>query len=191
MSDGPFTNFTLGSRWKRFAEAAENEATHITQRCALASDAILREILTEDNQALLIDLVAYAQRRQLDIDPRSRVVSIFESHSMTPFADILMKHVLVLLSDQSSMEFTIAQAIEEAVSDQIKIAKSRIEEECIRAREHGSMHADQFERTTAQIKATFDVLDKDHICRSVQGCNKNAFKEATVKQADENDGPYL
>jgi hypothetical protein len=48
MSDGPFKNLKLGKRWKRFAEAVQNVAFDSAECCALASDALVHEILTGD-----------------------------------------------------------------------------------------------------------------------------------------------
>src|SRR5882757_1747537 len=98
MTDGPFKNLQLASRWKRFAEAVQNDAVGMVERCSLAGDALVREVLTEETQALLIDLQAYRSREQLDIDPLSSVESIFNSHSKTPFTDSLEKELAFRLN---------------------------------------------------------------------------------------------
>ena len=77
MTDGPFKNMKLSARWKRFAEAVQNDAVDHAERCALASHAILYDLLTDDNRALLSDLQGYANRVQLDIDPLSAVDEIW------------------------------------------------------------------------------------------------------------------
>src|SRR5712675_3052091 len=93
MTDGPFNNLKLGSCWKRFTEAVQNDAVDKAERCALASHALVREILTDETRTLLADLRAYGHQEQLDINPLSSVENIFNGHNKTPFADTLQKEL--------------------------------------------------------------------------------------------------
>ncbi len=158
MTDGPFKNLKLGSRWKRFAEAVQNDAVDSAQCCALASDALVREILTDTNQVLLADLQAYSRREQLDFDPSSSIESIFNGHSKTPFADTLQKELAFRLSEQIAPDVAIGQALEASVGAQISEARNRREEECIRARASGAMRPQQVDphatNATAACHAT-------------------------------------
>ncbi len=190
MTDGPFNNLKLGSRWKRFAEAVQNDGVDETERCDLASDALVHEILTQ-NQALLASLQAYLRRDQLDLDVLSRVESIFNSHSRTPFADNLQKELTCRLSEQMAPDAAFGQALEAAVGNQISEARNRIEEECIRARECGEMWRDQFDCTVTQASATFDALATDPICDALRAGNKNAFKDAVSRKQGLDEGPSL
>lgn len=191
MTDGPFTNLRLDSRWKRFAESVQNDAVSESERCALASDALVREILTDLNQALLADLEAYVWQEQLDIDPRFSVERIFDRHSKTPFADILHRELTYLLDGQMRSDAAFGQALEASVSDQISEARNRIEEECIRARESGEMRQSQFDRTVTEASAAFDALAEDEICKALRAGDKNAFKEAVSKKEGLDEGPNL
>lgn len=191
MTDGPFKNLKLSSRWKRFAEAVQNDAVDRAARCALASDALVREILTDETQALLTDLHAYGRQEQLDIDPLSSIESIFNGHSRTPFADTLQKELAFRLSEQMPPDAAIDKALEASVGDHICEARNRIEEECIRARESGEMRQDQFDRTVTQASAAFDALAKNEICNALRAGDKNAFKDATSKKEGLDEGPDL
>jgi hypothetical protein len=191
MSDGPFKNLSLGYRWKRFAEAVQNNAVDEAARCALASDALVREILTDETQSLLTDLGAYKRRVQLDIDPLSSVEDIFHGHSKTPFADTLQKELAFRLGAQMPRDAAIDQALEATVGDRISEARSRIEEECIRARESGEMRQDQFDRTVMQANAAFDALANDRICHALRAGDKDAFKDEVLKKEGLDEGPDL
>jgi hypothetical protein len=191
MTDGPFKNLNLGRRWKRFAEAVQNDAVDEAARCALASDALVREILTDETQALLTDLGAYGRQEQLDIDPLSSVENIFNGHSKTPFVDTLQKEIAFRLGAQMPPDAAIDQALEASVSDRISEARSRIEEECIRARESGEMRQDQFDRTVMQANAAFDALAKDEICDALRAGDKDSFKGAVSKKEGLDEGPDL
>ena len=69
MSDGPLKNSQLGSRWNRFVAAVDNDAVGSIQRSALASDALVREILNDDTRALLKDLSAFMASGSIGLGP--------------------------------------------------------------------------------------------------------------------------
>jgi hypothetical protein len=191
MTDGPFKNLKLGVRWKRFAEAVQNDAMDATKRCGLASDALVREILSDDNSDLLAALQRHVGQRQLDIDPGSSVESIFGSHRKTPFADSLQREMAFRLGKGASLELAMGQALQASLSDQISVAKNRIEEECIRAREAGEMRQTQFDCVISQAKKAFEALDKETICDALRAGSKDAFKGAASKKEDIDEGPNL
>jgi len=191
MSDGPFKNLKLSKSWNRFVKAVQNAAFDRAECCALASDALVREILTDSVQALLADLQAYARRKQLDLDPLSSVESIFNVHMKTPFADTLQKEVTFCLSDGVAPVDAVQHALDAAVSEQIREARNRIEEECISAREGGGMLQDHFSRTISQSSTIFDSLIKNDVCKALLAGNKNAFKNAVSKKVGLDEGPSL
>ena len=191
MTDGPFKNLKLSNRWKRFAAAAHNDAVDIAERSAIASDALLHEILTDNTQALLVDLQTYTGRAQLDLDPMSSVEGIFNNHSKTPFSDTLQKELVFRLNQQIATDIAIQQAVKASVEDHASKASSRIEEECIDARESGKMHRDQSRRTLAHSRATFDALATKDICDALWAGDKNAFKNAAAKRKGLDEGPRL
>lgn len=191
MSDGPFKNLKLGKRWKRFAEAVQNDAFTSAECCDMASDAIVREILTDDVPSLLVNLQAYSSREQLDIDPLSSVENIFNAHIRAPFTDILQKEVMFRLSEQISPTDAVWQALGASVSVRISEVRNRIEEECIHAREAGKMRQDQFDRTVNQASAIFNALAKNLICEALLARDKSAFKNAVSKKNGLDEGPPL
>ena len=191
MSDGPFNNLKLSGRWKRFAAAAHNDAVDSAQRSALASDALLHDILTVHTQGLLFDLQIYSERAQLDLDPMTSVEGIFHSHNKTPFSDTLEKELVFRLHQHTAPDAAIKQALEASVENQASRAKSRIEEECIGACESGDMRHDQSRRTLTQSRATFDTLAKEAICDALWAGDKNAFKDAAAKSKGLDEGPSL
>ena len=191
MTDGPFNNQTLTSRWNRFASAIQVDAVNSDERRALASDALLHEILTDDTSHLLAELQAYSALRQLDIQPLSAIDGIFEKYSKTPFADTLQKELTFRVDSQMAPDVAIDTAIEASVSTQVGQARNRIEEECIRARDSGEMPQHQFNRTVAQANAAFDALATEEISHAVRTRDKNAFKVAVSKKDSVDDGPSL
>lgn len=192
MSDGPFKNLKLAKRWKIFAEAVQNDAFDSAECYALASDALVREILTDNVKALLIELQAYANREQLDLAAVSSCIEdIFNRHSKTSFTDILQKEVAFRVSEQMALSNAIKQAVDAAVREQISEVKNRIIEECICKRDFGVMWQDQFNRTVRESSAIFNGLATNEICEAVLAGNKRAFKAAVSKKVGLDEGVSL
>ena len=191
MSDGPFKHLRLGSPWKRFAAASCNNAVDTTERCALAKDALMREILTDENRALLRDLRAYTRCGQLDFEPRSPVDTIFRSHPKTAFGDILQREMAFRVADQMTPDAAFERALEASVHEHIGKAKSRIREEYIRALECGELTQDQYDCTVTQANATFDALAETDICDALREGDRNAFKDDVSKRTGLDEGPNL
>lgn len=191
MSDGPFKNLKLGRHWKRFAEAVQNYAYTSAECSALAKNALLQEILTQDLKALLTELKDFASQVQLDLDALSAVEEIFSRHQKTSFADTLQKEVACRLSDQMPLADAIKQAVEAAVTEQKCEAKSRIVEECILSRDFEGMWQDQFNRTVRESSAIFNGLATNEICEAIFAGNNNAFKAAVSKKAGLDEGVSL
>ena len=191
MSDGPFKNLRLSNHWKRLAAAASNDAADRTQRCALASHALVREILTDNTRALLNDLQAYTCQRQLDLDPVSSVDSIFCRHSKTAFGDTLNKELAFRLGHQMPPDSAMREALKASIDNQSGKAKKRFEEECIRTRESGEMQQGEFERTVTHASEAFDALTKDEIYDAIRAGDRNTFKTAASKKRGLDEGPSL
>lgn len=191
MPDGPLKNLNLGSRWKRFVGASHNDAFDSTERCALASDALLRDILTDDLQALLTDLRTHERQPQLDLEPLSSVESVFRRHRKTAFGDILQKEVSFRLCDRMTLSTAVRQALEASVDDQISKARNRVQEECIRARESEEMRQDEYDRTVTLASAAFDAMANDEFCDALLAGDKNAFENGSSKKTGLDEGPRL
>lgn len=188
MSDGPFKNLKLGRRWKRFVVAVQNDAFGSAECCALAQDALIREILTDDVKALLIELQAYANKH-LDFSMDSSFIEdIFNRHSKTSFSDILQKEVECRLSEGIVLSEVILQSIEAAAREQVNEARSRIVEECIVARDYKGMWQEEFNRTVKQSSGILDSLSMSDICKVVLSGNQNAFKAAASKKVGLDEG---
>jgi hypothetical protein len=191
MSDGPFKNLKLGHRWKRFAEAAQNDAFDSSECYAMASDALVREILADDLPSLLRSLQSFASDGQMDLDPSSSVERIFNLHNKSQFADDLQKTMSFHLNDKKEPDDALKQALNESVVNQTNAVKNHINEECIRAFESAEMKRDQFELA---IKRSSEILDKiniDDICSAIFANDKNAFKKAVSKKDGLDEGPNL
>ena len=191
MSDGPFRHLRLSTHWKRLVAAACNDAVDQFERCGLAKDALTREILTDENSALLREIRAYARCGQLDMDPNSPVDTIFGSHPKTAFGDILQSQMAFRVADHMTPDVALDRALEASVHEHTAKAKSRILDECIRALECGELTQDQYDRMVAHVNATFDALTETDICDALSAGDRNAFKADASKRTGLDEGPKL
>jgi hypothetical protein len=191
MSDGPFKNLKLVKGWRKFTEAAYNDAFDRVECCAMASDAVVCDVLTPPVQSLLSVLKAYVDRNQLDFDPLSSINKIFSEHSRVSFADTLQKNMSYQLSDNVAPSVALEQGLASSVNDQINISRTRIHEECIRSCEVGEMRQDQLDRTIKRTNSVFESLNRNTIYDAVLACDKRAFKNAVAKKDGLDEGPSL
>ena len=191
MPDGPHKNFELDHRWKRFVAASDNDAVEGADLEALAADALLRELMTDDTRALLKDLWEYQNGRQFELDPISSVTGIFSRYPKSAFSETFQKEYLVRLSDQRAPGSAIGEALHASVGDQIMKAKNRMQEQYILARERGTLGEDQFDRMVHRANAAFDQLKERAICDALRRRDKDAFSSAASKRKGLEDGPGL
>lgn len=191
MSDGPLKNSQLGNRWNRFVAALDNDAFDAIHRIALASDALVREILNDDTRALLKDLRAFMHRDQLALDTQSEIDSIFTSHKKTAFGDALQSEVAFRLADQMMLGAAVRAALTASLEDHIRRAKSRIQDELIRALETGPMSQDQFARFVRQADEVFDALNTSAIFDALWAIDPYTFRDDVSKQKGIDEGPCI
>ena len=191
MSDGPLKNSQLGSRWNRFVAALYNDAVDDIHRSALASDALVREILNDDTRALLKDLWSLMHRDQLALDTQSEIDLIFDSHKKTAFCDALQREVAFRLAHQMILGAAVRSALTASLKDHIRRAKSRIQEEIIRAQENEPISQDQFTRLVRQADEIFDALKIAAIFDALWAIDPYAFQDDVSKQEGIDEGPSI
>lgn len=191
MPDGPHKNLKLDRHWKRFAATLHNDAADDSERSGLASHALVREILSHDNRALLAALIGYAQQPQLDLVPEDPVQRIFSKHGRSAFSDILEKEVTFRLRDGSPPDAALEEAIKASVDDHIWKAKHRIEDECICGYARGEMQEDQSHSMVDRATAVLDRLPRPAICDAIRNADKDAFVAAASKRKGIDEGPKL
>ena len=146
MTDGPFKNAALSSRWKQYGKDLVSDVASSEERIAQACHSILGDMDMKRVGSLLSALKGHAQRPQLDLDPVSSAEAIFDSHAQSPLTDLLQKHITANLREQIPGKRPLDQALRSAVTDSIAITKNRLDEECIRARDLGDMNRENYRK---------------------------------------------
>lgn len=189
MTDGPFRNSALSSRWKSYGEDLVNEATPLEECAASASHSILGGIAWDDLSSLLNALREGLEGAQLGLDPAGVASSIFDAHVPAPFHDSLQRHLEATIRESPQVDGLVDMALREAVNDLIDTAKSRIEEECIRSRDAGDMGWKKYEVAVRRNTETFNQIDAAALARAISSGARGAFKAALRKKTGTDEGP--
>lgn len=189
MTDGPFRNAELSGRWKQFGEELVSDATSAAERSAQACHSMLGDMDWFTLSPVLRELENFTHDRQLDLDTCARARAIFESHAKTPFLDTLQRHLTANLRDDGNAADAFAQALNDSVKDLIGTARSRIEEECIRARDVGDMSWASYRKGVVRSQEAFDGVDPGRIAGALLSGDRQAFKPASVQAIGLDDGP--
>ena len=189
MTDGPFKNAELTSRWKQYGKDLVSDAASSDERVAQACHSILGEI---DMNALcpLIDaLTTRAHQAQVDLDPVSSFEAVFKKHGNSPFVDTIQKHLMANLRDQGPVAVALDQALANAVADLVNITKNRLDEECIRACDRRDMSQESCRKGIERNREAFEGINQRELCNALRFGDRHAFKEVTRKQVGVDEGP--
>lgn len=189
MTDGPFRNAKLSSRWKRYGDELVNDATSAEERAKQACHSIIGDVDMKGFSPLFSELKAQAERSQMELDPVSATEAIFGSHPTAPLTDILQRHLIANLRDQLSPEKALERALDDTVKEWAGTTKNRLDEECIRARDLGDMSPGDYRKGIERNYATFAVIKSSELCNALASGNKRAFSPALRKKSGVDQGP--
>src|SRR3546814_3727245 len=89
-------------------------------------------------------------------DWSSDVCSSDLKHPISPFSDSLQKHLTANLRDNLPSQEALDNALLSSVTDWVGTARSRIEEECIRARDARDMSEQDFQKGVSRSREAFE-----------------------------------
>lgn len=190
MTDGPFKNLKLDKRSRQFVVAVQQEMFDRDQCCALAQHAILGSVLSE-SKSLIPDLYNYSRSGQLDFDPSTAVLAIFERHDRSQFGDQLRRETEFRLTNGQSLRNAIANGLETALEHHIALFNNRNDDECQKARATGEMQEDQFSKYMSRSRQVLGSIDYESILSALQRGDINAFKKKVSKRKGLDEGPAL
>lgn len=189
MTDGPFKNAELSSRWKQYGKDLVSDAASSDERAAQACHSILGDADMNTLGLLLRALEAHAHQAQVDLDPVSSFEAIFENHSRSPFTDVIQKHLIANLRDQAPPGRALDEALPSAVADLIDTTRNRLDEECIRARDRSDMTQENCRKGIERNHEAFERINPNELCNALTSGNRHAFKDATRKKDGVDEGP--
>jgi type I site-specific restriction-modification system R (restriction) subunit len=189
MTDGPFRNAELSSRWKRYGQDLVSDAVSTEERTMQACHSMIGDVDMKAFSPLFGDLKAHAERTQMDLDPVSEVETIFENHPTSPLADTLQRHLIANLRDQIPIDEALNRSLESTAKEWIGTTKNRLDEECIRARELGDMKREDYHKGIERNRESFAAIKPNELCDALAAGNKSAFRQAVQKKAGVDEGP--
>ncbi|WP_028202164.1 hypothetical protein [Paraburkholderia nodosa] len=189
MSDGPFRNVALTSRWKVYGQRLVSDATSAEERMAQACHSMIRDVDMKTFHPLLGELSAHAQRPQMDLDPVAAIETIFDRHPRSFLSESLSRHLIANLRDQISPEKALDQALGNTAREWIGTTKNRLDEHCIRARDRGDMKHEDYRKGLERNQESFSAIKPDELCAALASGNKRAFSEALHKKSGVDEGP--
>ncbi|EHR01143.1 hypothetical protein [Bradyrhizobium sp. WSM471] len=189
MTDGPFRNAALSSRWKRYGQDLISDAASPEERTIQACHSMIGDVDMKAFSPLFNELKGHAERAQMDLDPVTVIETIFDGHPPSPVADALQRHLSANLRDQLSPERALDQGLASIAQEWIDTTKNRLDEECIRARDHGDMSSDDYHKGIERNRETFAAIKASDLCNALATGNRGAFRKATEKKAGVDEGP--
>lgn len=189
MTDGPFRNAELSSRWKRFGQDLVSDAVSAEERTTRACHSMIGDVDMKAFSPLFGNLKAHAARTQMELDPVPAVEMIFESYPTSTLADTLQRHLIANLRNQLHIDEALGRSLESTVSEWIDTTKNRFDEQCIRARELGDMKREDYHKGIERNRETFAAIKPNELCDALASGNKNAFRQAVQKKAGVDEGP--
>ena len=189
MTDGPFKNTLLSSRWKRYGEDLVSDAVSPNERTKQACHCMIGDVNIREFSPLIGELKAHAERPQMDLDPVTAIEIIFDNHPISPLTDNLQRHLVANLRDQLPPDKALDQALHSTANEWIDTTKNRLDEECIRARELGDMSREDYHKGIERNHETFAAIKPSELCDALATGNKRAFTQALQKKVGLDEGP--
>lgn len=189
MTDGPFRNAKLPSRWKRYGDDLVSDAVSREERVARVCHNMLADVDVKLFKPLWDALTEIGQNRQLELDPASSIESLFEAHPNSPHISSLQKHLFANLRNGSPIQEALNAGLSEAITEWREIDKNRFDEHCFSARDRGDMKAADCQKGIGRNRETFDAIELNVMCDALRTGNKNAFKPMLQKKEGLDEAP--
>lgn len=189
MTDGPFRNSDLSGRWKRYGKDLVNDAASQDERSAQMCVSVLGDLDLKAVSRMLGELRAHFEQEQMTLDPMESVRGIFERYDKSPAADLLERSLRVQLREQPSGTAALNEAVDETRNELLNIAKNRIDEECIRARDIGDMSQESYRKALERNRETATAVNRDALRDALFSGKKDAFKRAAKNKKGVDEGP--
>lgn len=189
MTDGPFRNAELSSRWKQYGKDLVSDAASEDERIVQACHSMVGDLDLSEVGRLLSAIKRHAERPQMDLDVMSSMETLLKGGLKSLLSDILQKHLMANLHDRMLLDTALDQALQSTVSDWIGISKNRLDEECIRARDLGDMNWEEYRKGIERNAETFAGIDRNGLCDALTSGNKRAFSQAQQKKMGVDEGP--
>jgi len=188
MTDGPFKNAALLGRWKKFGNAADNDATSPSELIERAERALSKD-LPKEFRALVHDLARFAAEESHG-KPRVSINEVFERHSMSPLSDTLKRFLTPDLERPIELKTALDRALDNTIRKEQNSIRSRLIEESMHARERKDLVANRYSTVVRRLENAINSVNISSLREDVLR-NKTAPRLAFAKQTGIDDGPSI
>ena len=189
MTDGPFRNAALSREWKRYGDDLISDAASPEERAVKAFYSMLNDVDLAAFSILWRDLNNHMQCRQLDLDPVASVEAIFDNNPKSTLVDTFQKELEAELRAQTSSLVALDKALINTAKFWISITKSRLDDQCICARELGDMSRDDFHKGIQRNEEAFSRIKLDDFCSALVAGTKRGVGKFVEKKIGIDEGP--
>ncbi|MCQ0990339.1 hypothetical protein [Jiella marina] len=187
MTDGPFRNLRLSTRWKKFGEQLVSDAASPAERVNQACHSMMTDAGVKEFSFMVQDLSTCLSQSQLTLDPVSDIEAVLERHSMSSFSDILRRTLIANVLDGSSPADALQPALDAATREWVGIVKNRQDEHCIQARDLGDISRVDYQKCLERNAEAFSNIDVEKLCQAMKDGNRRAF--SSPKRVTVDEGP--
>lgn len=185
MTDGPFRNLRLSTRWKKFGEQLVSDAASPAERIKQACHSMMTDAGVREFSSMVQDLSAYLAQSQLTLDPIADTEAVIERHPMSSLSDILRRMLITNLHDGLSPADALQPAMEATTQEWIGIVKNRQDEHCIQARDLGDMSRADYQKGLERNAEAFSNINVQNLCRAMKDGDRRAFSSPKLMTVDE------
>lgn len=183
MTDGPFKNTNLSSRWKKYGEFLDNKTMSVADRVHQAQNALIEDLAPPAFKALVKDLEQQFGKYQGQLFPQFAIEKTIDKHSACEQAETLRKHIVANLQMKMDVIESFNAALLSTIEGGIVQADQRIKVHCIQV--------DEQRRSPSSLKLNhsevFAGLTADYFRDAIFGSKQKVM--STIARID--DGPPL
>ncbi|MHA6298763.1 hypothetical protein [Devosia sp. CAU 1758] len=188
MTDGPFRNLPLSTRWRAFGEQLVSDAASPAERINQACHSMMTDAGMKEFSSMVQELSACLAQSQLTLDPVADIEAVIEKHSMSSQADILRRTLIAKIHDGLPPTDALQPAMLATTREWIGIVKNRLDEDCIQARDLGDMSRSDYQKGLERNAEAFSGIEVERLCQAMRDGDRRAFGSPKTIHVDEGPG---
>ncbi len=188
MTDGPFKNAQLPSRWKKFGDSLLDDAADPEYCTERAEHALMRDLPVSFR--VMVQEIDQAIKRSFSDDlARLAVLAVIDKHckSPTPYSDTLQRYLSAYISRPMSIETAVTLALDSTIKREANKIRVRMGDEIEHARDRRTLKEVDYKKASANLSCLYNI-NIAKIREDVRN-NKKAPKAAALRKLGDDDGP--
>jgi len=188
VTDGPYKNADLPSRWKKFGNSLIDDAADPEYRTERAEHALMRD-LPASFRSLVHEIDQAVKHSFSEESARLVVLAIVDKHSKTPtlYSDTLQRYLNAYISRPMAIDMAVTLALDSTIKREASKIRVRLTEESMHARDRNDLKETDYKKALGNLSC-LDDINVSKIRQDVRR-NRKAPKAAALKRLGDDDGP--